>query len=128
MSNDKNENELIKKKDSRVSEKVIKTYLSYTNPQTDKRSLLSSLQNFQLNTQNLNFTNSNLIKNLNFSNENHNKNYYTTTSSISTNSTPLKIIQPQKLIEISPEKETEIKINKKLLNNFQYIQSINYIL
>ena len=125
MSNDKNENELIKKKDSRVSEKVIKTYLSYTNPQTDKRSLLSSLQNFQLNTQNLNFTNSNLIKNLNFSNENHNKNYYTTTSSISTNSTPLKIIQPQKLIEISPEKETEIKINKKLLNNFQYNQLVN---
>ena len=125
MSKDKNENELIKKKDISINEKSLKSYLTYSNPQTDKRNLLSSLQNIQLNTLNLNFNNSNLLKNLNFTNENHNKYYNPSTSSISTNSTPLKVIQSQKIIDISPEKETDVKINKKLLNNFQYNQLVN---
>ena len=117
MSKDKNENELIKKKDISINEKSLKSYLTYSNPQTDKRNLLSSLQNIQLNTLNLNFNNSNLLNNLNFTNENHNKNYHPSTSSISTNTTPLKVIQPQKIIDISPENDNEIKTKKKLINN-----------
>ena len=125
MSKDKNENELKKRNDIPLSEKTYKSSLIFSNPQIDKKNLLSSLHNFQLNTLNFNFNNSNLIKNLNFQNENHNKNYHPSTSSISTNTTPLKVIQPQKIIDISPEKDNEIKTNKKLLNNYQYNQLVN---
>ena len=126
-SQEENENKfLTSRKESNVSETTVKTTFSFSNPQLNKKNILSNLHNFPLNTHNFNFNKSNLIKSLNFNKE-ANKNYLSS-SSLSTLSTPLTINKHQNIIKISPSKDNcsesnESKIN--LLNNYQYNQLVN---
>ncbi len=126
-SQEENENKfLTSRKESNASETTVKTTFSFSNPQLNKKNIISNLQNFPLNTHNFNFNKSNLIKSLNFNKE-VNKNYLSS-SSLSTLSTPLTINKHQNIINISPSKDNcsdsnENKIN--LLNNYQYNQLVN---
>ena len=117
-------NYILDRKDSSLSEPTVKTTISYSNPQINKKAIFTSFQNIPLNTNNFNFTNSNFVKTLNFSNNNekNRKNYNPSSSSLSTTSTPL--IQKQNIINISPSKENENN-NKQLLNSFQYNNLVN---